>query len=260
MFFVAVVLATSCKTPRISYFQDVMNESELAIQKDGTIRLRPGDKISVIVSTKAQEYNNLYNLPWTPARIGQAIEYQSSQPQGIVGYTVNEDGNIQFPILGAVSALGKTREELATDIKKMLIDGKLLEDDPLVVTVEFGNLNVSVLGEVAKPGRYNLNKDKTTILDAIGFAGDLTIYGERDCVMVMREENGKQKVYEVDLTSAGNIMRSPVYYVQQNDVIYVKPNTMRQRQATVAGNTVYTPTFWISVASLLTTITALIVK
>jgi polysaccharide export outer membrane protein len=162
--------------------------------------------------------------------------------------------------LGAVSASGKTREELANEIKKMLIDGKLLEDDPLVVTVEFGNLNVSVLGEVAKPGRYNLIKDRTTILDAIGFAGDLTIYGERDCVMVMREENGKQKVYEVDLTSAGNMMRSPVYYVQQNDVIYVKPNTMRQRQATVAGNTVYTPSFWISVASLLTTITALIVK
>ena len=260
MFFVAIVLATSCKTTKISYFQDVMNESELAIQKDGAIRLRPGDKISVIVSTKAQEYNNLYNLPWTPSRIGNDADYQTSQPQGMVCYTINEVGNILFPILGNVSASGKTREELAAEIKKKLIDGKYLDDDPLVVTVEFGNLNVSVLGEVAKPGRYNLNKDKTTILDAIGFAGDLTIYGERDCVMVMREENGKQKVYEVDLTSAGNMMRSPVYYVQQNDVIYVKPNTMRQRQATVAGNTVYTPSFWISVASLLTTITALIVK
>ena len=260
MLFVAAVLATSCETPKISYFQDVMNESELALQKDGAIRLRPGDKVMVIVSTKAQEYNNLYNLPWTPARIGQAAEYQSTQPQGMVCYTVNNDGDILFPILGSVEANRKTREELAADIKNKLIEGKYLEDDPLVVTVEFSNLNVSVLGEVARPGRYNIDKDKLTLLDAIGFAGDLTIYGERDNVMVFRNEKGKQKVYEVDLTSASNLMRSPVYYLQQNDVIYVKPNTMRQRQATVAGNTVYTPSFWISVASLLTTITALIVK
>ena len=260
MLFVAALMATSCKTPQISYFQDVMNESELAIQKDGAIRLRPGDKISVIVNTKAQEYNNLYNLPWTPARIGQSAQYQSSQPQGMVGYTVNDKGLIQFPILGAVEAKGKTREELAADIKKLLLDGKYLMDDPLIVTVEFSNLNISVLGEVANPGRYSLDKDRVTIFDALGMASDLTIYGERDNVIVMREENGKQVVHVVDLTSANNIMNSPVYYLKQNDIIYVKPNSMRQRQATVAGNTVYTPSFWISVASLLTTITALIVK
>ncbi len=260
MLFVALLLATSCKTSQISYFQDVMNESELAIQKDGAIRLRPGDKIAVIVSTKAQEYNNLYNLPWTPSRIGQSAQYQSSQPQGIVVYTVNGAGKIDFPILGAVDAQGKTREELAADIKQALLDGKYLKDDPLVVTVEFSNLNFSVLGEVAKPGRYSLDKDRVTIFDALGMASDLTIYGERENVMVMREENGKQKVYVIDLTSASNLMNSPVYYLKQNDIIYVKPNTMRQRQATVAGNTVYTPSFWISVASLLTTITALIVK
>ena len=260
MFFVAIVLVASCKAPEISYFQDVMNESELAIQKDGIIRLRPGDKISVVVNTKDQEYNNMYNLPWVPSRIGQAAQYQSSQVQGMLCYTVNDDGKIQFPILGTVDAYGKTREELAADIKKKLLDGNYLLDNPLVVTVDFANLNVSVLGEVTKPGRYSLTNDKVTILDVLGMASDLTIYGERDNVMVMREEDGKQKTYFVDLTSAGNLMRSPVYYMQQNDIVYVKPNSMRQRQATVAGNTVYTPSFWISVASLLTTITALLVK
>ena len=260
MILVAGVLATACKAPEISYFQDVINESELAIQKDGVIRLRPGDKIAVVVHTKAQEYNNMYNMPWTPSRIGQATQYQVSQAHGMVCYTVNDDGKIAFPVLGTVDAAGKSREELANDIKKMLLDEKLLTDDPLVVTVEFANLNISVLGEVARPGRYSLTNDKVTILDAMGMAGDLTIYGKRDNVMVMREEDGTQKTYIVDLTSAGSLMRSPVYYMQQNDVVYVKPNSMRQRQATVAGNTVYTPTFWISVASLLTTITALIVK
>ena len=153
-----------------------------------------------------------------------------------------------------------TREGLAASIKKALLDKKLLEDDPLVVTVEFANLNISVLGEVAKPGSYAIDKDKITVLDALGMAGDLTIYGKRDKVVVMRQVGGKQKVYEVDLTSAEKLVDSPVYFMQQNDVVYVKPNEMRQRQATVSGNTVYTPTFWISVASLLTTITALIIK
>ena len=260
MVLVAVLLAASCKSPEISYFQDVMNENELAIQKDGAIRLRPGDKIAVVVHTKNQEYNNMYNLPWAPSRIGQSAEYQTAQPQGMVCYTVNDSGKIVFPVLGSVDASGKTREELAADIKNKLLDTKQLTDDPLVVTVEFANLNISILGEVTNPGRYSLTNDKVTILDALGMAKDLTIYGERDKVMVMREENGKQKTYVVDLTSAGNLMRSPVYYMQQNDIIYVKPNTVRQRQATVAGNTIYTPSFWISVASLLTTITALLVK
>ena len=91
-------------------------------------------------------------------------------------------------------------------------------------------------------------------------AGDLTIYGERDGVVVMRQVDGKQKIFEVDLTSVEKLVDTPAYYVQQNDIVYVKPNSMRQRQATVSGNTIYTPTFWISVASLLTTVTAIIIN
>lgn len=260
LFLLSVVLMTSCKAPQISYFQDSADGVEFLLKEDGVVKMRPGDKVTVIVNTKDQEYNNLYNLPYTPSRIGQSVSYQSVQPQGIVCYTVDSNGDIDFPILGKMKAEGLTREGLAASIKKALLDKKLLEDDPLVVTVEFANLNISVLGEVAKPGRYAIDKDKITLLDALGMAGDLTIYGKRDKVVVMRQVGGKQKVYEVDLTSAEKLVDSPVYFMQQNDVVYVKPNEMRQRQATVSGNTVYTPTFWISVASLLTTITALIIK
>ena len=260
LFLLSVVLMTSCKAPQISYFQDSADGVEFLLKEDGVVKMRPGDKVTVIVNTKDQEYNNLYNLPYTPARIGQSVAYQSVQPQGIACYTVNSNGDIDFPILGKMKAEGMAREELAASIKKALLDKKLLEDDPLVVTVEFANLNISVLGEVAKPGRYAIDKDKITLLDALGMAGDLTIYGERDNVVVMRQVGGKQKVFEVDLTSVEKLVDSPVYFMQQNDVVYVKPNEMRQRQATVSGNTVYTPTFWISVASLLTTITALIIK
>ena len=258
LFLLSIVLMTSCKAPQISYFQDSADGVEFLLKEDGVVRMRPGDKVTVIVNTKDQEYNNMFNLPYTPVRIGQSSSYATSQ--GIACYTVDSNGEIDFPILGKINAEGLTREGLAASIKKALLDKKLLEDDPLVVTVEFANLNISVLGEVAKPGRYVIDKDKVTVLDALGMAGDLTIYGKRDKVVVMRQVGGKQKVYEADLTSAEKLVDSPVYFMQQNDVVYVKPNEMRQRQATVSGNTVYTPTFWISVASLLTTITALIIK
>ena len=253
-----LVAVASCRSPQISYFQDSDDGLELLLNEDGVIKLRPGDKVTVIVNTKDQEYNNMYNLPYAPSRIGQSSSYQTAQ--GVACYTVDGDGNIEFPVLGKIRAAGMSREELAAFVKKALLDKNLLEDDPLVVTVEYANLNVSVLGEVGRPGRYAIDRDKVTLLDALGMAGDLTIYGERDGIVVMRQNGGKQIMYEVDLTSAEKMLSSPAYYVQQNDVVYVKPNSMRQRQATVSGNTVYTPTFWISVASLLTTISAIIIN
>lgn len=258
-FFVCLlVVVASCKSPQISYFQDSNDGFELLLKENGAIRLRPGDKVTVIVNTKDQEYNNMYNLPYAPTRIGQSSSYQTAQ--GVACYTVDSNGYIEFPVLGKIAVEGMTREELGASIKKALLDKKLLEDDPLVVTVEFANLNISVLGEVNTPGRYAIDKDDVTLLDALGMAGDLTIYGQRDGVVVMRKVEGKQKMFEVDLTSVEKLVASPVFYVQQNDVVYVKPNRMRQRQANVGGNTVYTPTFWISVASLLTTVAAIIVN
>ena len=258
LYLLFVIFATSCRSPQISYFQDSNDGLELLLKDDGGIRLRPDDKVTVIVNTKDQEYNNMYNLPYAPARIGQSSSYQTAQ--GVACYTVNANGEIEFPVLGKIAVEGMTRDELSASIKKSLLDKKLLEDNPLVVTVEFANLNISVLGEVNRPGRYAIDKDKVTLLDALGMAGDITIFGERNRVIVMRQDGEKQKMFEIDLTSIEKLVNSPVYYVQQNDVVYVRPNSMRQRQATVSGNTVYTPTFWISVASLLTTVTAIIIN
>ncbi|MBQ5663052.1 MAG: polysaccharide biosynthesis/export family protein [Bacteroidaceae bacterium] len=258
VFFLSVVFLASCRSPQIAYFQDSDDGLEFLLKEDGVIRLRSGDKVTVIVNTKDQEYNNMYNLPYAPARIGQNSSYQTAQ--GVACYTVDSDGCIEFPVLGRIGVEGMTREELGVYIKKALLDRKLLEDNPLVVTVEFANLNVAVLGEVGRPGRYAVDKDRLTLLDVLGMAGDLTIYGRRDGIVVVRQVGDKQKMLEVDLTSVESIANSPAYYVQQNDVVYVKPNSMRQRQATVSGNTVYTPTFWISVASLLTTLTAIIIN
>lgn len=125
--------------------------------------------------------------------------------------------------------------------------------------MEFANLCISVLGEVNSPGRFNIDRDRLTILDALSMAGDLTIYGNRNKVMVLRQEGGTQRVYGVDLTSGEYVYTSPVYYLQQNDVVYVEPNSMRARQSTVNGNNVRSTSFWISLASFLTSLTTIFI-
>lgn len=151
-----------------------------------------------------------------------------------------------------------TRLEIAGLIKGMLISKDYVRDP--VVTVELTNGIVSVLGEVAKPGSYTIDRDDMTILDALGLAGDLTIYGERETVKLIRSSGDKQETYIISLLDAQSLRNSPAYFIQQDDVIYVDPNKTRIRQSTLNGNTLMTPSFWISLASLATTITALIIR
>ena len=115
-----------------------------------------------------------------------------------------------------------------------------------IVTVEFVNLAVSVLGEVNHPGRVGIKRQDLTILDAISEAGDLTIYGLRDNVKVIRHENGTQKVYTVNLVDGKNLASSPVYYLKQNDVIYVEPNNTKKNTSKPSGNIWQQPGIWIS--------------
>jgi polysaccharide export outer membrane protein len=131
--------------------------------------------------------------------------------------------------------------------------------DP-VVTIEYANLGFNVLGEVNRPGRYIFDRDHLTILDAISMAGDLTIQGRRYNVFVMRKTGDMRTTYRVNLQSGKELLQSPAFYLQQNDVVYVEPNNYRARQTTVNGNNILSAPFWISVASLLTSIAVLIVK
>ena len=176
---------------------------------------------------------------------------------GVQGYAVSEDGTIDFPVLGRVTVGGLTRDEIARMIKDELV-GQSLVKDP-VVTVEYLNLKVSVLGEVNHPGRIAIDRDEFTIIDAISAAGDLTINGIRENVRVIRNDNGVRHTYSVNLLSSGDLASSPVYYLQQNDIVVVDPNDMRIRQSTVNGNTIRTTSFWISIASLAATLANTIV-
>lgn len=180
----------------------------------------------------------------------------ASSNQYTVLYTIDSKGDIDFPVLGKIHVGGLSREQVASTIKEQLFKEDLVKD--AVVSVEFGGIHFSVLGEVNKPGQYNFENDRETILDAISRAGDLTIYGQRDHVTVIRTEGGERKVYNINMLSGQDITSSPAYYLKQGDIIYVDPNPTRARQSTVNGNTFRSSAFWVSMASLAMSVTMLI--
>lgn len=248
-----VVLLTSCKTPRdITYLQDVNVNSPIKTQTDGFIRFQPGDKLSIFVHSRDEKLMDLFNL------FRGTTMTTSSNNGGLYAYTVDNNGYIDFPVLGQVKVQGLTRTEVAHTIKTSLIKEDLCKDP--VVTVEFYNMNFSVLGTVGGAGMIPITKDKITILEAVAMASDLQIDGKRKNVLVMRQEGEKQVPYRVDLTSAESIYNSPVYYIRQNDIVYVEPNDKNKRNSTVMGSSAYQPTFWMSLASFLTTMVLIFIK
>ena len=255
----AVLVFSACSTPKnIAYFTDVNDGATIALAESKGITLRPSDKLSIVVNTKSAELNNVLNLPAITHVIGSSEALSLNQSQGMSGYTIAPDGNIDFPLIGKVKAAGLTRTELATKLKQILEEKDAAKD--AVVTVEFLNIGFSVLGEVHSPGFHSFVNDKTTLLQGISRAGDLTLYGNRNNVKVIRMQDGQQKVYEIDLQNTEAVMKSPAYILQQNDVIYVEPNNYRKRQATANASEVTKASFWLSAISAIATLAVLIFK
>ena len=254
----AMLLLCSCATPNVSYFNDLENGQTEKLLKTMDIRLRPDDKISIVVKSKDPLLADLFNLPIYSHRVGYSQAALTNTSQQMSVYTVDKDGEIDFPVLGKIKVLDKRRDEVSELIKSELTNRNLIKDP--VLTVEYANLGFNVMGEVSKPGRYIFDRDHLTILDAISMAGDLTIQGRRDNIVVMRETGDSRTIYRVNLQKGKELLQSPAFYVQQNDVIYVEPNAYRSRQTTVNGNNVLSTSFWISVASLLTSVAILVVK
>lgn len=254
----ALLLLCSCAAPNVSYFNDLENGQTEVLLKTMDIRLRPDDKVSIVVKSKDPLLADLFNLPVYSHRVGYSQAYMTNTSQQMSVYTVDKNGEIDFPVLGKIKISGMSRQEVAERIKTDLVNSNLVKDP--VLTVEYANLGFNVMGEVSKPGRYIFDRDHLTILDAISMAGDLTIQGRRDNILVMREAGESRMVYRLNLQNGKELLQSPAFYVQQNDVIYVEPNAYRSRQTTVNGNNILSTSFWISVASLLTSIAILIVK
>lgn len=251
-FCTGLLVLSACGAPQqIAYFQDFnQNPDTLINLKSAVITAKPTDKLYIGVKSKDPQISQLFNLTGTATT--------STGVKDAYYYTVDSKGNIDFPVLGTLHVAGRTREQIAEEIKKVLVERNLVKDP--VVTVSLTNLHYSVMGEVARPGQYEIEDEKVTILDALSKAGDLTIYGTREDVMVLRQENGHQKIYKINLCSGNSVFNSPVYYLQQNDVVYISPNKTKARQSTVNGNNVRSTGFWISLASLATSVAVLITK
>ena len=249
---VFIVAMSSCSTPNVSYFQDMKSNQNEVVKNALDVRIRPDDKLTIVVKSQDQRLSELFNLAIYTQRVGT-----SGGAQYMSGYTVNSQGNINFPVLGELHVAGLMREQVEQLIKQELINRKQINDPH--VTVEYANLSGNVMGEVNKPGRYNFDRDHITLLDALSMAGDLTIFGQRDSVKVVRANNlTDHTTYVVNLQNANELYASPAFYLQQNDVVYVAPNEYRARQSTVNGNNVRSTSFWISIASLAASLTSVI--
>lgn len=255
MAMLALALASCNTSKKIVYFQDIQVNRPEAITEARDITVQPKDQISILVSSKDPQLAALFNLPRVQYRVGGS-DLQNNNGE-VAGYTLDTEGYIDFPVLGRLYVVGMTKGEIASYIKKRLMDENLINDP--VVTVEFMNLYYSILGEVNSPGKYMITKDQITLLEAISMAGDLTIYGKRDAVFVVREEDGQRVTHWVDLRTQ-DLFHSPVYYLKQNDVIYVQPNKVRAGQSTINENSVKSVSLWISIASFLSSLGVLLFK
>ena len=231
---------------KINYLQDVNGDTTMTMKVNKGIIIQPQDQLSIIVSSIDPKLASQFNLSVSNYLTGTEMS-SSSSTHRITGYVVDNDGDIVFPGLGRLHAAGYNRWELQEKIAGELADRGLLKD--AIVTVEFLNFKVSVLGEVSAPGSYTVAGDKITIFQALALARDLTIYGQRDNVHVIREQNGRRQIYTVDLTGS-DIFSSPAYYLQQNDVVYVTPSKVRAGQGEINENYFKSGSFWISLASI----------
>lgn len=220
LIFISVLLLTACvNTRKTTYFTDQVDGilstntpiPESVIQKN--------DLLSITVSSLNPLESERFNIPNNQMNFNNVSGINPTS-----GYLVDIDGNIQFPVLGNIKADGLTKEKLKDNIIKKITDGQLLKEP--VLNVRILNFRVTVIGEVQRPSVVSIPNEKISLLEAIGLAGDLTIYGKRENVLVIREENGNKIIKRLDLNSS-ELLSSPYYYLKSNDIIYVEPNKTR---------------------------------
>ena len=235
----------SCSTEKnISYLQDIRPGVPLVLQETRQLTLQPGDRLRITVFSRDRELTELFNLLDRSSGGGTGAERHP--------YTVRTDGTVEMPTLGPIHVQGLTRQEVADQIKYQLLTTKLLLDPTVIV--EYYDLSFYVLGEVGHPGRIQIPTDQITLLEALSLAGDLTINGKRENILVLRTESGIQTPYMVNLTNIESVFSSPVYYLQQNDLIYVEPNKKKADQSDVNAGTFRSLGFWMSLPSYITSL------
>ncbi len=249
---------SSCSSyKKVPYLQqpDSSRESNFPVYTKSTnVKYQPEDVLGITVnSSREPSVASAFNLPIQPSATTYDGTTESlSQGLGRQTYLVTGSGEIDFPILGTIKVAGMDRAGLEAYLKKEL--KQYIKEEP-VITIRLMNYRISVLGEVARPGQYSVSRDKINVLEALSLAGDMTIFGKRDNVTIMRETpEGELKVIKLDLNST-EVLSSPYFYLQQNDVVYVEPNKAKAKSSDISAQT----TVLISLGSLLLGVVNLVV-
>ena len=248
-----VALITSCSAPKnVAY---LWNSNDVDLSQSQFLydaRIMPKDILTITVNTVNPEAAAPFNL------IVRNTLNSTSSSIGTSGgslqtYLVDNEGGIEFPVLGRVMVGGLTKRECEKLIHDKILPYLNAAENP-VVTVRMSSYSISVLGEVARPGSYQVSREKINILEALAQAGDLTIYGVREDVKLIREDaKGQKQIYHINLNDA-NLLTSPYYYLQQNDIVYVEPNKVKARNSSIGQST----TLWISATSILISMASLL--
>ena len=252
---VAVLTVTSCSTPKnVAYIQnsDSIDYAKSEFLYDA--RIMPKDILTITISTVNPEASAPFNLIVRPT-LTSVTSNISTSGGALQIYLVDNNGCIEFPVVGTLQVGGLTKsmcEKLIHDKIKRYMNA---EENP-IVTVRMSNYKISVIGEVNRPGMFTVGNEKINIFEALAQAGDLSIYGVRDRVKLIRENaKGRKEIHTINLNDA-NIVNSPYYYLQQNDVVYVEPNQVKARNSAIGTST----TIWISVTGALVSLASLIVN
>ncbi|MEO9003590.1 MAG: polysaccharide biosynthesis/export family protein [Ginsengibacter sp.] len=211
------MISSCANTRKVAYFNDIADSALIASKGGLEPIIQKKDILSISVSSLSPDATLLFNTPNLP--ITPSTQITGTGPQ-TAGYLVSEDGTIKFPILGNIPAVGLTQRQLEKNITDLLTEKKLLFDP--IVTARFLNFRITVLGEVNRPGVVYAPSEQISILEAIGEAGDLTIYGLRDNVILIRQEGPDKFITRLNLSSS-KILQSPYYFLKSNDVVYVEP-------------------------------------
>ena len=253
IFILGALLLASCATnKRAAYIQQVQTDIPTAIEQDYQIRIKPLDRLTVTINSKDPELAAPFNAASSYNSLNGLSSYSSSSNGNLQILTVDKEGKIQLPIIGEIDCDGLSRNELAKKIENTIRENGMVHD-PIVI-IQFADVKFSVLGEVARPGQFSITKDRISLFDALAMAGDLTIYGQRENVALIREENGMRTVHYFDLKNP-DILTSPYFYLQQDDVVYVTPNKYKAQAGEINQNR----SFYISLVSVAVSVATLLV-
>lgn len=248
-----VLLLGACNAQRnVLLLQNMEDGAEVTLPKECMIRLKPLDQITVVVNSRNPELAKPFNSSSSYNALAGSNITGSASEKSLQVLTVDKEGCVTLPILGKIECVGMTREELAKEIERRIVEGGYIADPQ--VNVRFAQLTVSIIGEVNRPGRYDIDRDKISILEALALAGDMTIYGDRSEVAVVRERDGRSIVTKLDLRSS-DIFSSPCFYLEQNDVIIVSPNRYKAATSEINQNR----SFWVSITSTAISLATLII-